>query len=233
MEHRILYVMRHIDAGGYIEIPYKKIGITGSGNATLSSRLRQISSTKSPIKAQCVAAWEFPKARDLESALHQFLDDKRVEGEWFLDLDNNLVERLKPLMILLNATEIDIENDEDSYTKNVLSKEPQNVMDWKSSILSQIEKRLEVTLRVTRPNHGLTFFNDDKSLTYYVNLRKSGSHNLCVGKANHIDVVTKIFESQGFDVLSDKAGYPYVSNVTPEIISDLINLIEASIEKRT
>ena len=35
----ILYVMRHIDIGGHIEIPYKKVGITGAGNATLDSRL--------------------------------------------------------------------------------------------------------------------------------------------------------------------------------------------------
>jgi len=52
----IIYVMRHIDIGGHIEIPYKKVGITGAGNATLSSRLQQISNTKSPIKAQCQAS---------------------------------------------------------------------------------------------------------------------------------------------------------------------------------
>lgn len=52
----ILYVMRHIDIGGHIEVPYKKVGITGAGSATLDSRLQQISNTKSPIKAQCVAA---------------------------------------------------------------------------------------------------------------------------------------------------------------------------------
>jgi hypothetical protein len=57
--HTILYIMRHIDIGGHIDIPYKKIEITGSGNADLSTRLKQISNTKSPIQAQCIAAWRY------------------------------------------------------------------------------------------------------------------------------------------------------------------------------
>jgi len=47
--HIIICVMRHVDIGGHIENPYKKIGITGGGNATLTSRLSQISNTKSLI----------------------------------------------------------------------------------------------------------------------------------------------------------------------------------------
>jgi len=35
--HSILNVMRRVDIGGHIDIPYKKVGITGSGSATLSS----------------------------------------------------------------------------------------------------------------------------------------------------------------------------------------------------
>lgn len=225
--------MRHIDVGGYVEIPYKKIGITGKGNATLSSRLSQISSTKSPIKAQCVAAWEFPEARELESALHQFLDDRRVEGEWFLDLDNTLVERLKPLMVLLKAEEIHIGDDTDSYTKDVLSKEPLNVADWKQNILAEIESILDYALEVTKPSHGLTFFNKSKELTYYVGLRKSGKHSLCVGKTKHIERVAGIFEQQGFDVSFDKAGYPFISNVTVATIANMINNIELQVTDRT
>ena len=35
-QHTIVYIMRHIDIGGHIDIPYKKVGITGAGNATLT-----------------------------------------------------------------------------------------------------------------------------------------------------------------------------------------------------
>ncbi|MDQ7051307.1 MAG: GIY-YIG nuclease family protein [Enterobacterales bacterium] len=91
--HSIIYVMRHIDIGGNIDIPYKKVGITGKGNATLSSRLQQISNTKSPIKAQYIAAWEHSDARLVENAIHSLLDDSRIEGEWFLDKEDTLVEQ--------------------------------------------------------------------------------------------------------------------------------------------
>ena len=83
--------------------PYKKVGITGAGNATLSSRLQQISNTKSPIKAQYIAAWEHDDARAVENALHILMEDSRVEGEWFLDKEDTLVERMQPIMELIGA----------------------------------------------------------------------------------------------------------------------------------
>jgi len=122
-QHTIIYVMRHIDIGGHIEIPYKKIGITGYGNATLTSRLQQISNTKSPIQAQCIAAWQHNDAKAVENAMHLLLDDNRVEGEWFFDKEDTLVERMQPMMELLGATEIKIVGAEDAYTKTILKKE--------------------------------------------------------------------------------------------------------------
>ncbi len=118
----MIYVMRHIDIGGNVDIPYKKVGVTGAGNATLSSRLQQISNTKSPIKAQCIAAWEHSDARAVENALHMLLDDSRIEGEWFLDKDDTLVERMQPIMGLIGARELPIEQSNDPYTQSVLQK---------------------------------------------------------------------------------------------------------------
>ena len=115
--------MRHIDIGGHIEIPYKKVGITGAGNATLSSRLQQISNTKSPIKAQCIAAWEHGDARAVENALHMLMEDSRIEGEWFLDKEDTLVERMQPIMELIGAKEITIEQSNDAYTQSIIKKE--------------------------------------------------------------------------------------------------------------
>jgi len=90
-QQSIIHIMRHIDIGGNVDIPYKKVGVTGAGNTTITSRLQQISNTKSPIKAQCVAAWTHDNAQEIESALHNLLDDSRIEGEWFLDKDDTLV----------------------------------------------------------------------------------------------------------------------------------------------
>jgi len=101
--HTIVYVMKHVDIGGLVDIPYKKIGITGKGDATLDGRRRELSTTQSPIKTELVIAWEHEKAYSIEYALHQLLADERIDGEWFLDTDETLIRRLKPMLGLLGA----------------------------------------------------------------------------------------------------------------------------------
>jgi len=170
----IIYVMRHIDIGGNIDIPYKKVGITGMGNATLSSRLQQISNTKSPIKAQCVAAWEHDDARAVESALHMLLDDSRVEGEWFLDKDDTLVERMQPIMELIGAKKSPIEQSNDAYTQNVIRKEVEAKKQSDHILIGQVLDLLDKPLRSSTRIVGPTFFSEDKPLTYYLNARNLG-----------------------------------------------------------
>ena len=121
--HTILYIMRHIDVGGHVDIPYKKIGITGKGNADLTSRLRQLSGTKSPIQVQCIKAWEFENAAEIEKAFHSILRNDRLTGEWFYDKEDDLVERIGPTIELLNGKPIIVEGDEDLFTQTVLIKE--------------------------------------------------------------------------------------------------------------
>lgn len=139
--------MRHIDVGGHIDIPYKKIGITGDGNSTLSSRLQQISNTKSPIKAQCIAAWGHDDARAVESALHALLADSQVEGEWFLDKDDTLVERMQPIMDLIGASIIHIEESNDAYTQNALKNESAQKQKQEHILLGEISELLHKALR--------------------------------------------------------------------------------------
>ena len=164
--HSIIYVMRHIDIGGHIEIPYKKVGITGAGNATLSSRLQQISNTKSPIKAQCIAAWEHEDARAVENALHKLMEDSRVEGEWFLDKEDTLVERMQPIMELIGAKEILIEESTDAYTQDILKKENEEKKKSDHILLGEISALLDAPLRSSSRIAGPTFFGDE--LTYYL-----------------------------------------------------------------
>ncbi|MDG2271565.1 MAG: GIY-YIG nuclease family protein, partial [Halioglobus sp.] len=161
--------MRHIDIGGHIEIPYKKVGITGAGNATLDSRLQQISNTKSPIKAQCIAAWEHQDARAVETALHMLMDDSRVEGEWFLDKDDTLIERMQPIMALIGAKEIPIPESDDAYTKSIIKREKEEKEKSDHILLGKISELLDTPMRSSSRKAGPTFFSDAKQLTYYVN----------------------------------------------------------------
>ena len=223
--------MRHIDIGGHIDIPYKKIGITGSGNATLTSRLQQISNTKSPIKAQCIAAWQHDDAMALERAMHLLLENSRVEGEWFLDKENTLVERMKPMMALLNAKKIKIEGAEDSYTLNALKKENDSKSESNQLLLGKVSELLIESLKATLRQGGPTFFSEKRNLTYYICYRVSGKHNLEVGRSNKVYEKLKIFlEEKGFDVILHPRGYAVLTGLEIERLADAINVVEAGFD---
>jgi hypothetical protein len=223
----ILYVMRHIDIGGHIEIPYKKVGITGAGNATLDSRLQQISNTKSPIKAQCIAAWEHQDARAVETALHMLMDDSRVEGEWFLDKDDTLIERMQPIMALIGAKEIPIPESDDAYTKSIIKREKEEKEKSDHILLGKISELLDTPMRSSSRKAGPTFFSDAKQLTYYVNARKSGKHLLSIGRSKGVySEIKEFIEAQGYDVEERKRGGAMVMNVTNEEVAGIINSLE-------
>jgi len=227
-QHSIIYVMRHIDIGGHIEIPYKKVGITGAGNSTLTSRLQQISNTKSPIKAQCIAAWEHHDARAIENAMHLLLDDSRVEGEWFFDKDDTMVERMQPMMALLGATAVEIEGTDDLYTKNVLEKESASKSVSNQALLGEISELLQTPLRTSIRKGGATFFSDKTNLTYYVGYRKSGNHNLSIGRAREVfDELSEFLEVEGYDLEQAPSGGARFMGISSEVIAEIINKIES------
>mgnify|MGYP000090620280 CR=1 FL=1 len=228
-DHSIIYVMRHIDIGGNIDIPYKKVGITGAGNATLTSRLQQISNTKSPIKAQYVAAWKHDNAQALEKALHSLLENTRIEGEWFLDKENNLVERMQPIMNLLGATVINIKESDDDYTKSIIQKEIKEKEKADHILLGEISEHLKYPLRSTSRKGGPTFYSDKKELTYYVGARKSGNHNLSIGRSKGIySALSTFIAEQGYDVEQAPKGNTRVMGITSISIANIINSIEGS-----
>jgi len=227
-KHTIVYIMRHIDIGGNIDIPYKKVGITGAGNATLTTRLQQISNTKSPIKAQCVAAWEHHDAKAIENAMHMLLEDSRIEGEWFLDKDDSLVERMHPIMELLGAKEIKIGGEEDSYTKSILKKENESKSLSNQALLGEISKMLKDPLRTSIRDSGPTFFSDKSNLTYYVGYRKSGNHNLSIGRCQkNYNALKLLLEQNGYDVEQHERGHGIMVGLTSLVLSEIINIIES------
>jgi len=221
--------MRHIDIGGNIDIPYKKVGITGAGNATLTSRLQQISNTKSPIKAQYVAAWKHDNAQALEKALHSLLENTRIEGEWFLDKEGNLVERMKPIMDLLGATVINIKQTDDDYTKSIIQKEIKEKEKADHILLGEISEHLKYPLRSTSRKGGPTFYSDKKELTYYVGAKKSGNHNLSIGRSKGIyNELSTFIAEQGYDVDQSPKGNTRVMGINSISIANIINNIEGS-----
>tara|TARA_R110001599_G_C12222386_1_gene657417 strand:+ start:1107 stop:1814 length:708 start_codon:yes stop_codon:yes gene_type:complete len=228
----IIYVMRHIDAGGHIDIPYKKVGITGAGNANLTSRLQQISNTKSPIKAQCIAAWTHDSAREIENAVHALLEDSRVEGEWFLDKDDTLVDRMEPIMKLLGAVTIAIAGTDDNYTKNVLQKENASKSLSNKTLLGEISELLKEPLRTSVRIGGPTFFSDKTKLTYYVGYRKSGNHRLAIGRSERVyNKLRKFLVERDYDVEQHTKGHAILKGLPYVQIAELVNTVEKDFTK--
>ncbi len=230
-KHNIVYVMRYVDIEGYVnDIPYKKIGITRNEN--LNSRVQEISGTKSPIKVQCVSAWSHDKAREIENAMHIFLEDVRSDGEWFKDENDSLVERMQPIMQLLGAEEIIIKDEHDAYTQKILKQESDTKTPLYQKLLGEITFLLHNPLPTRlAPKDGLTIFGSQ--LTFSVRYRKSGAHSLHIGKCKEVFEQLKLFfDAKGFDLKSSpNIQNARVSGVSSEEIANIINDVEAEFKE--
>lgn len=69
--------------------PIKKIGITTDHP---DRRERELLGTLSPVKISIVKAWTGIDARKVESMLHTILDNTRLDGEYFWDGNETLVD---------------------------------------------------------------------------------------------------------------------------------------------
>ena len=69
--------------------PIKKIGITTD---LPERRERELMGTISPVKVAIVKAWTGIDARKVESMLHTILDNSRLDGEYFWDGNETLVD---------------------------------------------------------------------------------------------------------------------------------------------
>lgn len=92
--------------------PIKKIGITTDSPA---KRERELLGTVSPVKIAMVKAWTGIKAKDVESMLHTILDNTRLDGEYFWDGNETLVDAVSDFIRIYHpeAEEIEISDDVD------------------------------------------------------------------------------------------------------------------------
>lgn len=92
--------------------PIKKIGITSDHPAR---RERELLGTMSPIKVSIVKAWTGVSARAIETMLHTILDNTRLDGEYFWDGNETLVDAVSGFIASYHpeAIEIHINDDQD------------------------------------------------------------------------------------------------------------------------
>lgn len=154
-----------------------------------------------------------------------------MEGEWFLDKDDTLVDRMQPILELIGANEVQIEESDDAYTKSVLKKENEERQKSDHQLLGQVSELLDKPLRSSSRIIGPTFFSDEKQLTYYVNARKSGRHHLSIGRSKGVfSEIKEFLESRGHDVEQGKKGGAKVMGIPVEVVAEIINQIETDFE---
>ena len=92
--------------------PIKKIGVTSDHP---ERREKELLGTSSPVKISIVKAWTNVDAKELESMLHTILDNSRLDGEYFWDGNETLVDSICDFMnkYYPEAREIEISDDSD------------------------------------------------------------------------------------------------------------------------
>lgn len=98
--------------------PIKKIGITTDHP---ERREKELLGTMSPVKISIVKAWTNIDAKKVESMLHTLLDNTRLDGEYFWDGNETLVDAVSDFMTVYHpdAKEIIITDDPDAKAASV------------------------------------------------------------------------------------------------------------------
>jgi len=144
--------------------PVKKIGITTDHP---ERREKELLGTISPVKISIVKAWTGIDARAVESMLHTILDNSRLDGEYFWDGNETLVEAVTSFISKYHpeASEITIDDAPDvkAASASVNKKNSQRIYEEVVPLL----KELELDYNVTKNEKGVRF--------------KAGEYNLHVG----------------------------------------------------
>jgi len=167
---------------GRIFVNDKKIGVTGKGNATLKSRIAQLSSTKNIFGAHCIAAWEI-ESNDENSALyyeneiHDILKDQMVscvyngKTEWFYDDGGEQLDIIETVFSYAEKKElipIKIKDLQDSNAKLLANKMLKANYD---DIITSVITFLDIPDLLHVKTRDCTRFTTPDKRSFHVNIR--------------------------------------------------------------
>ncbi|TDX23710.1 Meiotically Up-regulated Gene 113 (MUG113) protein [Modicisalibacter xianhensis] len=156
--------------------PIKKIGIT---TGMPQRREKELLGTLSPVKVKIVKAWTNLAAREVESMLHTILDNTRLDGEYFWDGSENLVEAVSGFIERYHpeATEITIQEDADVQAATNAANASRE-----RRIYSEVIPRLEALgiegYHVTKGEKGVRFPVKDYRL--HIGARTGGRYTMTI-----------------------------------------------------
>ena len=102
-----IYLGEHFDVlERSVGISDKKIGLS----VNPVGRENQLSRTKSPIKYRILSVYKVDNMNRVEKMLHNILDSRRVEGEWFRDDEDTLTGEFIGFMEAYGAEKVSMDD---------------------------------------------------------------------------------------------------------------------------
>lgn len=134
--------------------PIKKIGVTTD---LPNRREKELLGTMSPVKISIVKAWTDVDARKVESMLHTILDNSRLDGEYFWDGNETLVDAVSDFIAAYHpearligiADEADVEAATDAVQKK-------NAQRMYTEVVPRLEE-LSIKYNITANGRGARF----------------------------------------------------------------------------
>ncbi|NPE28341.1 GIY-YIG nuclease family protein [Methanococcoides sp. SA1] len=153
----------------------KKIGIT---TGSPKRRERELLGTVSPVKISIVKAWTNIEAKRVESMLHTILDNSRLDGEYFWDGNETLLEAVSDFIAVYHpeAKEIKVNDDSDviAATESVKKKNSQKIY---TEVVPKLDE-LKIDYIVMKSGDGVRFHLDDYRLS--ISGKTNGKYTLTI-----------------------------------------------------
>lgn len=155
--------------------PVKKIGITTD---LPNRREKELLGTISPVKISIVKAWTAIDARKVEAMLHTILDNSRLDGEYFWDGNETLVDAVTDFIQVYHpeVQEVGISDDADvtAATEAVQKKNSQRIY---TEVIPKLDE-LSIKYNVTKNGRGVKFKLGEYTLT--LGGRTAGRYTLTI-----------------------------------------------------
>lgn len=155
--------------------PIKKIGITTNHP---ERREKELLGTLSPVKISIVKAWTNIDARAIESMIHTILDNSRLDGEYFWDGNETLVDAVSDFIKVYHpeAEEVQISDDQDvkAASEAVGKKNSQRIY---TEVVPQLEK-VNIECNITKNNRAVRFALGD--YRFHLGARTGGRYTLTI-----------------------------------------------------
>jgi len=155
--------------------PIKKVGITTD---LPHRREKELLGTISPVKISIVKAWTDIDARKVESMLHTILDNTRLDGEYFWDGNETLVDAVTDFIEAYHpeAKEVGVSDEADvaAATDAVQRKNSQRIY---TEVIPKLDE-LSIKYHITKNGRGVRFKLGE--YTFHLSGKTAGRYTLTI-----------------------------------------------------